>query len=112
MLAAMTVNEEQSGSRSSARSARRRSNVWVLVGLVVLGCVLLLAFEEVLNLVALDLFPHHDTAECAGANTFCSPDGRAELTAGGALLLVANVAIGGALVVALLTRSRAKDRRR
>lgn len=87
---------------------RRFLSRWGVVGWAVLGCVGLLLFEEVLNVVALSAFPHHDTAECAGANTFCSPNGSPGLTRGAVVFLVGNLG-AAATATAVLLRRRSRS---
>lgn len=111
MLGLMVFNEERSDPRLPASVPGRRIHAWAVLGILLLSCILFLAYEEALNLVALSLFPHHDSATCAGANTFCSPDSRAGLTPGAVLFLVANLAAGVVFTLALMERKQAKTAR-
>lgn len=77
---------------------------------VVFGCALVLVFEALLYLTAVMLFPHIDTPVCAGADTFCYPDGRSGVTGGAVVVAVGNlgaVVILAALLVLLVIHQRA-----
>ena len=87
----------------------REHRARLLTGLAC-GFVLVVGFEPVLYLIAVLLFPHLDTPECAGADTFCSPNGHPGLT-GGAVVVLAGNLIAVALLVVLLVRFRLSSRR-
>lgn len=85
----------------------RERRARLLTGLAC-GFVILVGFEAVLYLIAVLLFPHLDTPACAGADTFCSPDGRPGLTGGAVVVLTGNgVAV---VVLAWLLLRRASSR--
>jgi hypothetical protein len=68
---------------------------------IALICAGVLAFEVVLELAAIGLFPHVDTPECASTNTFCFPDGHGGVTGGAMVVGIGNL-VGLAVVVAVL----------
>lgn len=73
------------------------------------ACVSVVCFEYILYTTALILFSHMDTPTCAGADTFCSPEGRPGLTGGAIVVLSGNlgaVALGAALVALLFVLRR------
>ena len=102
----MSRRSDEDGAAPTAGGGRHHLSPWHVVGWIVLGCVLVLAEEEVLDLTALSLFPHHDTAECAGADPFCSPDGRSGLTGGAVVVLLGTLAALAVCAALLLVRRR------
>lgn len=74
----------------SKQDTARSTGIAKKIGWTAFAVFLLLIFEELVNIAALNLYPHHDTAACAGADTFCSPDGAPGLTGGAAVFLIAN----------------------
>lgn len=93
---------------SEARRERRRAlaRFGRILGWIVIGCVLLVAFEMVVYLAAAMLFPHVDTPECASTNTFCSPDGRHGVTGGTVVVAAGHLGALVVLVALLLVRDR------
>lgn len=88
------------------------SRIERLLGRVALGVALVAAFELVLYLTAVTLFTHVDTPACAGADTFCSPDGRPGITGGAAVVVAGNLlAVVAVLVLLVLARRRSSPAR-
>lgn len=72
------------------QSASGRSALYRVLGWTWGVVVVVVTLEFVLYMTALTLFPHLDTPNCAGANTFCSPDGSVGLTGGAVVVLIGN----------------------
>jgi hypothetical protein len=72
------------------------------------GCALVIVFEFALYTSALTLFTHVDTPDCAGSNTFCSPNHQAGPTGGTIVVIAGNVTAFVVVGVIVALRQRRK----
>lgn len=96
-----------------SEALRRRIRRNRIVAWVALACIVVFVFEFALYLTATLLFTHVDTPDCAGSDTFCSPDGRPGLTGGAVVVTVGNLAalVIVAVAVFLLKWGRSRHSR-